>query len=114
MRVDQTRSSATSNSGVASETSSAKKSGRAALIEEGRKAQAAKSARVASEGDAKSEISPRAREFAAAKAIASQTPDVREEKVAALKRRIAEGKYQVDAAKVADRMVDEHLSSHLD
>jgi flagellar biosynthesis anti-sigma factor FlgM len=34
---------------------------------------------------------------------------VREEKIAALKARIAEGKYKVDADKVADRMVDDHL-----
>lgn len=111
MRVDQTRSSATNSSSSTTETSAAKKSGRAALIEEGKKAQASK---VSSEQSAKSEISPKAREFAAAKAIATQTPDVREEKVAALKRRIAEGKYEVDAMKVADRLVDDHLSSHLD
>lgn len=111
MRVDPTRSSATNSSGAPTEAGATKKSGRAALIDEGKKAMAAK---VSSEQSAKSEISPKAREFAAAKAIASQTPDVREEKIAALKRRISEGKYEVDAMKVADRLVDDHLSSHLD
>jgi len=31
--------------------------------------------------------------------------------VAELKKRIAEGKYKVDANAVADRMVDEHLNT---
>ncbi|MDR3605889.1 MAG: flagellar biosynthesis anti-sigma factor FlgM [Oligoflexia bacterium] len=58
---------------------------------------------------AKPEISARGREFANAKAIAGSAPDVREEKIAALKRRIAEGSYNVDSDAVADRMVNDHL-----
>ncbi|MGZ3689357.1 MAG: flagellar biosynthesis anti-sigma factor FlgM [Bdellovibrionota bacterium] len=62
------------------------------------------------ESDAKPEISAKAHEFAAAKAAASAAPDVREDRVADLKRRIASGNYNVDADAIADRMVDEHLS----
>jgi negative regulator of flagellin synthesis FlgM len=58
---------------------------------------------------AKPEISARAREFAHAKGVASKAPDVREEKIAELKRRIAEGKYSVDGEKIADRMVNDHM-----
>jgi negative regulator of flagellin synthesis FlgM len=66
------------------------------------------------EGDTRPEISSKARELAEAKAAATSAPDVREAKIAALKERIAAGKYNVDPHKVADRMVDEHLSSNID
>jgi negative regulator of flagellin synthesis FlgM len=66
---------------------------------------------VAASGDAKAEISAKGKEFAKAKAIANNAPDVREEKIAALKKRIAEGHYKVDADAIADRMVDEHLKT---
>jgi negative regulator of flagellin synthesis FlgM len=72
-------------------------------------AEASQSSRAVSTGDANAEISSKGKEFAKAKAIASDAPDVREEKIAALKARIAEGKYKVDADAIADRMVDEHI-----
>jgi negative regulator of flagellin synthesis FlgM len=59
-------------------------------------------------GSVKTEISGKAKEFAQAKAVASQAPDVREDKIAALKARIAAGTYQIDANKIADKMVDDH------
>jgi negative regulator of flagellin synthesis FlgM len=59
----------------------------------------------------KPEISSKAREFSQAKDIASNASDVREEKIAELKRRIASGTYQVNAQAIADKMVDEHMSS---
>jgi negative regulator of flagellin synthesis FlgM len=71
--------------------------------------EASSSAKAAAAGDANTEISAKGKEFAKAKAIANEAPDVREEKIAALKARIAEGKYKVDADAIADRMVDEHL-----
>ena len=61
------------------------------------------------EGGTRAEISAKAHELAKAKAAASDTPDVREEKIAELKSRIAAGKYHVDPEAVADRMVDEHM-----
>jgi len=36
-------------------------------------------------------------------------PDVREEKVRELKKKIKDGTYKVDAKKTADRLVEEHL-----
>ncbi len=38
------------------------------------------------------------------------TPDIREEKVAALKKMIASGEYKVNAREVADKMIKEFLS----
>ena len=60
-------------------------------------------------GDVDTKISARARDLSKAKSAAAGAPDVREEKIAELKRRIAEGRYKVDATAVADKMVDEHL-----
>jgi negative regulator of flagellin synthesis FlgM len=62
------------------------------------------------EGGARSEISGRAKEFAKARETAANTPDVREEKVAELKRRIQSGQYKVDADAVADRMIQDHAA----
>jgi negative regulator of flagellin synthesis FlgM len=80
------------------------------------KAQASKAAEKAPKGteprdtsSVKTEVSERAREMATAKAAAVNAPEVREEKIAALKARIAAGKYEVDGKAVADRMVDEHI-----
>jgi flagellar biosynthesis anti-sigma factor FlgM len=60
---------------------------------------------------AKAEISSRGKEMATAKAAAASASDVREDRIAELKRRIQAGTYKVDADKVADRMVDDHLSA---
>lgn len=56
-------------------------------------------------------ISGRAKEAAYAKEVAKNSGDVNEEKVARLKEQIRNGSYKVDADKVADRLVDEHLMS---
>ncbi len=60
-------------------------------------------------GDVKAELSAKGKDFAKAKSIASSAPDVREEKIAELKRRLAAGGYHIDANAIADRMVHEHL-----
>ena len=57
------------------------------------------------------EISAKGRDLAKAKSVAEQAPEVREEKIAELKRRIAAGGYKIDSDVIADRMVDEHLMS---
>jgi len=62
-----------------------------------------------SEG-AKSSISSRAKEMATARKIADEAPDLREEKIAALKERIQNGDYNVKPEEVADRIVKEHLA----
>ena len=60
---------------------------------------------------ARAEISGKAKEAAQAKAVATATPEVREERIAALKQRIADGTYKVDSKAIADKLVDEHLAS---
>ena len=57
----------------------------------------------------KVDLSAKAREIQQVRKILEETPDVREEKVQALKRQIANGSYQVDAAKIAEKMVGEAL-----
>jgi negative regulator of flagellin synthesis FlgM len=45
--------------------------------------------------------------------IAKNTPEVREDRVADLKARIASGKYEVDSGKIADGMMREAVIEHL-
>ncbi len=61
-------------------------------------------------GSAKTDISAKGRELATARSVATSTPDVREDRVAELKKRIAEGKYEVDSNRIADKLVNEHMS----
>ena len=61
-------------------------------------------------GSVKSDISAKSKEYGKAHAVASETPDVRENKIEEIKRRIAEGKYKVDPDKVAEKLVNEHMS----
>ena len=49
-------------------------------------------------------LSQRAQDIKKAKEIAMATPDIREEKVAALQKLIDSGKYKVDAKEIADKM----------
>lgn len=62
-------------------------------------------------GGARVELSPRAREAQKAREIATSGPDVDEAKVAKYQKLIDSGNYKVDAKAVADRLVEEHLSS---
>lgn len=59
----------------------------------------------------KVEISAKAKDAVRAQNIARGAPDVDEAKVARLKAAIQNGSYKVDADKVADRLVDEHLAT---
>lgn len=61
-------------------------------------------------GSSKVNVSPEAQAFQKAKAIASKDT-VDEAKVARIQKLIDEGKYKVDSAAVADRLVDEHLAT---
>lgn len=60
-------------------------------------------------GSANVNLSERAQMMQKAKEIASQAT-VDEAKVARLQKLIDEGKYKVDADKIADRLVDEHMT----
>jgi negative regulator of flagellin synthesis FlgM len=107
MRVSQTsgntqaQATETHSTEQAQHASKSKNTKRGALAQENSPAHAS----------VNTEISTRAKEFGRAKSIAMNTPDVREEKIAALKKRIAEGRYQVDSAALADRIVEEHLDT---
>jgi len=109
MRVSQSGNPAVQNG----ESQAARKSGKADAAAQSESAKKAGTAGPATyTGDsARPEISARAREFAQAKETASAAPDVREDRIAELKRRIASGSYKVDADALADRMVDEHLQA---
>ena len=111
MRVNQPGSSNVQNSELSgAQAKKTNKTGEADAAESAKKARPADtSATSLLGGSAKTEISGKARELAKAKDVASAAPDVREDKIAELKRRIAAGAYQVDADAVADRMVDDHL-----
>ncbi len=61
-------------------------------------------------GASKVDVSPRAQQMKKAKEIANSTPDINEEKVARLQKLIDDGKYNVSAKDIADRMVDEEIS----
>jgi flagellar biosynthesis anti-sigma factor FlgM len=98
----------TNNPVQGSETQSAKGARKTGSAKETDHATGSSESRGAS-GAVKAEVSDRAREMATARAAASDAPDVREEKIAELKARIAAGKYKVDPAAVADRLVDDHV-----
>ena len=61
-----------------------------------------------SSGD-KVELSIQSKEMQKIYDLLQMTPDVRAEKVEALRKRIEEGKYQVDPDRVADKMIKESL-----
>lgn len=60
-----------------------------------------------------SDAKGRAEAFQKALDIARDTPDVREDRVAALKKQIQEGTYQVDSGKIADGMLREAIKDKL-
>jgi negative regulator of flagellin synthesis FlgM len=55
------------------------------------------------------DLSAKAKDIQKIKQIVEQTPDVRADKVQALKHQIETGNYQVDAAKVAENLVKQSL-----
>jgi negative regulator of flagellin synthesis FlgM len=100
-----------SNQVQGTDTPATRQTGRGEAAGESKKAGRIVERPPVSTDDARPEISAKGREFAQAKAVANEAPDVREDKIADIKRRIAEGKYNVSADKIADRMVDEHIST---
>lgn len=58
----------------------------------------------------KAEISDKAKDFAKAHAVASAAPDVREDRIAEIKRRLASGDYKVDSDAIAEKMISDHRS----
>lgn len=58
------------------------------------------------------EISDRARMMKKANEIVAETPDIRWDKVEALKKKIQSGEYKVDAGDIADKLLAEHLENN--
>ena len=58
---------------------------------------------------AKVELSPRAKDMKRIKELALKAPDVDEAKISKFQKLIDSGKYKVDSAKVADKLVDDQL-----
>lgn len=63
-----------------------------------------------SAGPTRVNLSQRARDIQRAKEVATSAPDIDEAKVAKFQKLIDEGKYNVSAEDIADKMVDEHLN----
>ena len=55
------------------------------------------------------ELSPKAKKMQEAKRILGTIPDIREEKVAQIRKQIEDGTYQIDSQKIAEKMVTESL-----
>jgi negative regulator of flagellin synthesis FlgM len=68
--------------------------------------------KVPTGGDSPVTISDQAYLMKQARDIASASPDFGADKVSDLKKRIKDGSYKVDAAAVAERLLDEHLASN--
>lgn len=68
----------------------------------------AKMASMGSVGPATVELSPEAKQIQKATEIAKNN-DIDEAKIARLQSLIDNGKYQIDAAQIAEKLVDEHL-----
>ena len=104
MRINPTSSSPVQ----ANDAGSAKKSeklSKASAYEKG-----AESAAVSKKTDSTStEISSKAKEMAKAQQLATDAPDVRESKIAALREQIQNKKYNVSASDISDRLVDDHI-----
>jgi negative regulator of flagellin synthesis FlgM len=62
-----------------------------------------------SEQDTIVELSSSLKEAKLINEVSAAEPDIREEKVAALKEQVDSGTYKVDAKAVADKLVDAHL-----
>ena len=59
------------------------------------------------------QISPRAKEMSLARALIDETPEVREDKVADFKKRIASGEFKPDAGRIADGILGEAIKDEL-
>ena len=98
--------SVTSNSPA----TSAPKTERASRAYSSKESEKSNSSQTKSTGEsAQVDISAKAKDMSLAKKIASESPDVREDRVAELKRRIQNQEYNVKPEDIADRMVDEHI-----
>jgi flagellar biosynthesis anti-sigma factor FlgM len=103
MRINQTNSSPVQ----AHDAGNAKKSDKVKSNGYGATSEGAKTS--TKNESASAEISSKAKEMAHAKQLASDSPDVRESKIAALREQIQNKKYNVSASDISDRLVDDHM-----
>ena len=75
----------------------------------GDKAATASGAEAVTAASDRVELSGRSREMAKAAEVLASTPEVRDQKVADIRRRIDNHEYQVDADKVAQKMIMDFL-----
>jgi negative regulator of flagellin synthesis FlgM len=91
-------------------------------VEQSKKTDKAAAARAAANGGKEAgnavptqregvELSDNVRLMQRAEDVAHAAPDVRAERVAALKQSIQDGSYHVDNGSIADRIIEEHLFS---
>lgn len=97
------------NSGGGRGVDQATENSKAGKVEGPKGRREGRASRVSHKGADKVEVSSKAKDAAKAKAMAQSAPDVREEKVAKLREAVKNGSYNVDADRIADRMVDEHI-----
>ena len=103
MRINPTNSSPVQTS----ETTGAKKSEK--LKGSAYEAKAGGASVSTKTDSANAEISSKAKDMAKAKQVAADTPDVREAKIAELREKIQNKKYDVSASEIADKLVDDHI-----
>ncbi len=104
MRVEQNKGSST-RAGEVSQAAGAKKA------EHAKEKKATSATELLGNPGVRTDISEKAKEAVKAKGVAVSAPDVREDKIAELKKRIADGNYKIDSNAIADKLVDEHLST---
>jgi flagellar biosynthesis anti-sigma factor FlgM len=102
MRVNQANSAPIQNA----DTAASKK---AELKKAGYEVEKKSTATTTKSDSVNAEISSKAHDMAKAKQIASDTSDVREAKIAELKEKIQNKKYDVSASAIADKLVDDHI-----
>lgn len=105
MRVNQPLSP---NIQGAQATDAAKKSEQTAKTDRASKIEHVAKTQSSTASSSKAEISDKAKEFAKAHAAASAAPDVREDKIAEIKRRLESGNYKIDSDAIADKMIADH------
>ena len=103
MRVNPTNSSPIQST----DTSSSKKTDK--LKNAAYESKDSSSAVSTKSDSASTEISSKAKEMATAKQVAGDTSDVREAKIAELREKIQNKKYDVSSTAIADRLVDDHI-----
>ena len=103
MRINPANSSPIQNS----DTASAKKTEK--LKNNGYESRTDGASTTTKTDSASAEISSKAKDMAHAKQVATDSPDTREAKIAELREKIQNKKYNVGSDAIADRLVDDHL-----